>query len=279
LSDTDEPRNHEIKLLMPPTVVLDVGGMPTSDVIETFELRDESLPMSMQFLDFQRVLDEHGWNVRLRRKGGTHEGELTFKRRFRVEGDSVDAAWQSAREQRIVGADHFRKQLEWNLDRRTLSFSREQQFESPADSELDLPDLRRSVAIVLDELPGRLRELDLAGESVEHRLKHDACLYGPVTGVRWFGTWNKHDLWIERWDIPKSKVGPVRVVEASLVKGDYFDALEIQRTLADFLDVRGWLHNQSELKTKLILDGFAQSGVAASVSGEGVAQAKGGSSR
>ena len=224
--------------------------------------------MNMQFLDSQRVLDEHGWIVRLRRKGGADDGELTFKRRFHVENDAVDAAWQRARDANFVGADRFRRQLEWSRHGRTLSFSREKSFQWSHRDELGLPDLRQSVEIVLDELPGRLRALVIDGQSVEDRLRRGACLYGPVRGIRWFGTWHEEEAWIERWDIPTSSSGVGTVVEVSFVKADYFEALELRHILAEYLDARGWLHRRDDLKTKLILEAFTP-GCAAAASTRG----------
>src|SRR5262249_48136607 len=107
--------------------------------------------------------------------------------------------------------------------------------------------------------PGRLRSWEVDGQSAEDRLSHDACLYGPVSGVRWFGNWADHEVWIERWDIPSLKGDLETVVEMSLVKGDYFDALEVRRRLADQMLGHGWLHEQDDLKTKLVLDAFAPS--------------------
>jgi hypothetical protein len=84
--------------------------------------------------------------------------------------------------------------------------------------------------------------------------------------MRWFGTWDEQEAWIERWDIPPSNSGVGTVVEISLVKGDYFDALELRHTLAEYLRQHGWLHEQDDLKTKLILDAFTPGCTASSVS-------------
>jgi len=43
----------------------------------------------------------------------------------------------------------------------------------------------------------------------------------------------------------------------SLVQADYFDALELRDRLAAHLRQRGWLHEQDDLKTRIVLDAFA----------------------
>ena len=82
-------------------------------------------------------------------------------------------------------------------------------------------------------------------------------MYGPVSGIRWVGTWHDEKVWIERWEVRTSHSDVTTVVEMSLVQADYFDALELRDRLAAHLRQRGWLHEQDDLKTRIVLDAFA----------------------
>jgi len=86
--------NFEVKLLLDPARALTRQGDLTPEVKAEFGVQSPPRRQSVAFLDDAGLsLNGAGWTVRLRRRDGDEECELTFKRRYAVE-DGLDAALQ-----------------------------------------------------------------------------------------------------------------------------------------------------------------------------------------
>jgi hypothetical protein len=122
----------------------------------------------MQFVDTpNQDLKANGWNIRLQHSGDQHKCELTFKRRVRVDGEEIDSAWEDARNSGLTVTRRYRKQVEWNVVRRTLSFSIDRSFEASENStsKSALPNWSESISLAHGKLPGRLRRVDINARS------------------------------------------------------------------------------------------------------------------
>jgi len=251
---------HEVKLLLRPDVALTSTGALAPAFVRAFAVHGDASHVSMQFVDTpDKDLNTSGWNVRLRRTRGQRNGEVTFKRRFKVDDDSVDEAWDEARASGITDTGRYRQQLEWNRERRTLSFSIDKAFDVAIGSGSRLPAWDASLRVATSLFPGRLRRLQITAQPAPAAIAASAGIFGPVHGVRWEGTWNRTTpIRIESWDIRGSDaVGGVPVVELSVIERDYFAAKDRRDGLADYLHAQSWLEPNDALKTQLVLNRYA----------------------
>lgn len=245
--------DYELKLLVDPDRTLDAGGEPTADMRTAFAI-DEHQKIVMQFLDSARLeLDGAQWNVRIRAFEGEDELQLTYKKRYPIDGDGIDDALVRAKDDGFnADSQKYEAQVEWGLNRQTLTISRKVELDADESDPLDLPGERKSREIGADTIPTRLEQQVSPGWVRD--VLDVAHLYGPVRGDRWKGKWRGKKVSIEVWPIRgiPGQDGQ-QIVEVSLKEDDRAKARAIQSELRDFLAEQGWLLDSDLLKTQLIL--------------------------
>jgi len=250
--------DYELKLLVDPDRTLDAGGEPTADMRTAFAI-DEHKTIVMQFLDSaRRDLDDAQWNVRFRAFDDEDDLELTYKKRYPITNDDIDAALAHAAVDGFnADTDEYEAQVEWGMSRKTLSISKKAKPDSDGSDPLDLPGERKSRELCAESIPARLEQQ--VSQGWLHDVLDVAHLYGPVRGKRWKGSWKgsvggKKKVSIEVWPI-RGKPGQKgqRVVEVSVKEDDRATAQTIQAELRAFLAEKGWLLDREILKTQLIL--------------------------
>jgi len=250
LASTD----YELKLLVDSALTLDEGFEPLVDVRNAFTI-DERQQMVMQFADgVQLELNEVGWNVRLRAFEGENALQLTYKKRYQIDGDDIDGALaQAVADGFGADPDEYEAQVEWGLRHKTLSISKKVELAPEEADPLNLPGEERSRELAAANMPARLEE-QASGRDV----LAEAHLYGPVRGERWKGKWRGKKISIEVWHIralPGEEEKPL--VEVSVKEDDREKAQKIQEKLHDFLnDEQGWLIDGDSLKTQMILERY-----------------------
>jgi len=246
--------DYELKLLVDPALTLDEGFEPLGAVRDAFDI-DERQPMVMQFVDgVQLELNEAGWNVRLRAFEGENELQLTYKKRYQIDGDDIDGALaQAVADGFEADPDEYEAQVEWGLTRKVLSISKKVELAPEEADPLNLPGEQRSRELAAANIPARLEEQVSARDVLA-----EAHLYGPVRGERWKGKWRGKKISIEVWHIralPGMEEKPL--VEVSVKEDDREKAQKIQEKLHDFLnDEQGWLIDGDSLKTQMILERY-----------------------
>jgi len=248
--------DYEVKLMLHPERVLS-GPLLKKEVTAFFSMPEPATGYSLQFLDtVDKDLSGKGWNVRLRRFEGQNEVQLTFKKRYPVIGNNLDAALAQAA---FDGFDDqekdFEAQVEWGWESKTLSLS-----------------LEKSLAVNLpgSELPGEKSSRRDAIKHASPRFDNGfaprwgtkqlsaARVYGPVEARRYLGSWSGMKVTIEIWYLLGSSSGyPFpQAVEISFRTGSIQKAGMLQKQLMEQLKAKGWFYPEDVLKTELVLEQY-----------------------
>ena len=147
---------YEVKVYLSPEKVLTADNEPTKPVLDLLGIQGGPTKLRMLFLDGKRRdLHAEGWDVRFRDIEGDEKLELTYKKRYPVQGDDIDAALDAAARQGFdAGESDDEAEVEWGFRKKTLSFTRKKEVESPGGAALPRPGDARQFAV--DKLPGKL---------------------------------------------------------------------------------------------------------------------------
>jgi hypothetical protein len=173
--------DYEVKVLVNPDVALEVGDptRPNQTLRDTFGIHGSENGI-MQFLDGNnRELFQAGLIARIRALEGDEKLQLTYKKRYDIDGDDEDAVNRALDQATGDGfGDQYEAQIEWGLDEKQLTISRKKKGPKVGGS-LDLPGKKKSREIIVSELPSRMDDQIDGGAKA---ILQDAHLYGPVRG-------------------------------------------------------------------------------------------------
>lgn len=245
--------NYEVKIYMDPSIVLDSNNELNEDVLNSFEVTNSPLKMSVEYLDSMNLdLNNNGWDVRFRKKENDENFELTYKKRYAIQNGDIDGALNKAASEGFdKNEEDYEAQVDWGYGKETLSFSNDKDANISGYEGIDLPSSKEVIKAAVNKIPGKLT--NIGGKDI---LKN-AYIYGPVDSKRYTGVFNGEKLYIEVWNIKNSLGnGYEKVVEASFKTDSRSEAEEGHDELIDSLKENGWLLPKDELKTQMILDRY-----------------------
>jgi hypothetical protein len=252
--------DFEVKFFMPAQQVLEPDGDLKEEVRAVFDVAGEVTRLRMQFMDSANTeLHTTGWNVRIRAFEGEDGFELTYKKRYRFDGDTLERVLARAASDGFdAGEREYDAQVEWG-NRRTLSLSRRRSVELPDYGDLDMPTEDDSRSIAAEFIPGKL---DRSGPKDWARaILFAGHVYGPVRGRRWTGQWDGGKMVIEVWNVDRAPhANERRVAEISFKHDDEAQAAARRDRLQNFLRSHDWLRPDDVLKTDLILRSYRGGG-------------------
>ncbi|KAJ6439177.1 vegetative incompatibility protein HET-E-1 [Purpureocillium lavendulum] len=246
--------DYEARLLLNPEVVLNTEHEPTKDVLSAFGITTERTLMNVGFFDTEvKDISTADWSVRIRKPEDKTKFELTYKKRYNIMRDNVDAVLTTAKDHGFdAGNTNNEAQVEWGFLTRTLSVSREKKSGSLTNG-VDLPDEMEARKMLIDEAPDKFANWkpNKWGSATLNKSR----FYGPVLAKRWIGSWSTiPQLYIEIWPIRTGSNGKMTyIVEASFKTDSRLTAETKKADLMGFLKDRGWFLAQDALKTQLIL--------------------------
>jgi hypothetical protein len=254
--------DYEVKFFLDPAKVLVNLSEPTTQVNKAFGLSSSVTKLRMLFLDSKNhdlsknhVLNEVGWNVRLRTIEDEDGIELVYKKRFRIGDRPLSQILKQAASEGF-GADdtNYRAQVEWG-SRRTLSFTRKKTVQVKGVKGMELPKEADARRVAVAEIAGKLDRARPGGWA--RGILAEAHEFGPVKGRRWSGKHNGLKLDFEVWDILMADgKGTEPIVELSFKEDDEAKAESGHTKLENFLKAKGWLLKGDVLKTELILQRY-----------------------
>lgn len=250
--------DYEAKLLLLPTVALDDNLNLTSGLQKAFNISPGVAEISVLFLD-NDVKDIYtaGWSPRIRKTKGKDEFELTYKKRYAVLHEDVDAALTKAAQDGFAASDSnkYESQVEWGYDKMTLSISRNKKVSDAGIDSMSLLGLKAARKMLVDEAPNKFN--DFRGDGWGKRLLQEARMYGPIETKRFTGVWRGVKVNLEIWPIRIAKEARTElIVELSFKQDAMNDNNSLRSDLIDMLRENGWLCPQGSLKTQLIMDNY-----------------------
>ncbi|TPG68178.1 hypothetical protein EEL31_06285 [Brevibacillus laterosporus] len=249
--------DYEVKLLLDPDQVLSSDHKLLPEVLKAFNMPDSVIKMNVQFLDTDdQDLNQEGWISRIRKSDSKEHLELTYKKRYPIKNDDIDATLTQANKDGFDATDtDYEAQVEWGYKQKTLSISREKKVKQSGYQGTELPSLADSIKLVTTNIPGKLDKWLYAGWGKEKL--EQARIYGPVLAKRYTGTWNGLKTYVEIWPIKAASGNSVEyIVEASFKTAKSSVAVEKQKKLIVFLKEKGWFLPKDSLKTALILERY-----------------------
>ncbi|RAP31180.1 hypothetical protein C2W64_00352 [Brevibacillus laterosporus] len=201
-------------------------------------------------------MNQEGWISRIRKSDSKEHLELTYKKRYPIKNDDIDAALIQANKDGFDATDtDYEAQVEWGYKQKTLSISREKKVKQSGYQGTELPSLADSIKLVTTNILGKLDKWLYAGWGKEKL--EQARIYGPVLAKRYTGTWNGLKTYVEIWPIKAASGNSVEyIVEASFKTAKSSVAVEEQKKLIVFLKEKGWFLPKDSLKTALILERY-----------------------
>jgi len=238
----DKAIDYEVKYLLDASKVLDGFGNLSPEVFEFFEMK-EPAEIAVQLLErSDRCFEKAGWLNRVRNKG---KGlDLTFKKRYDVVGENLEAALKEAEAEGFSpDDDDYKIEMDWGYKKQTLSFSNSKTMATKKYDELELPDLQESIKLLKDKAPGKwLKAFDA-------ELLDESRLFGPIVYQKYTGKFRGRKLVIEVWPLPAQVL-----VEISFKEKKLPNAKERRELLFEVLDEKGWVLYKEYLKTKALLN-------------------------
>jgi hypothetical protein len=255
--------DYEVKILMNPSKALGSDNELKDEVSSTFSLSTSVTKMNVQFLDTDtRDIYNNGWSPRIRKMEGASEFELTYKKRYPINGElgdsteGIEAALATARTEGFdsTTSPPYDAQIEVGFRKQTLSISYDASYPSSDSGTMDLPLEHDSCGILSNKAPEKFNNGVTENWGIEKLAV--SRVYGPILARRWSkGKWDDiKKLSIEVWRI-KSDVGPGTeyIVEASFKVKTHAEAVEKRNKLVAVLQSKDWFLAQDSLKTTMIM--------------------------
>lgn len=249
--------DYEVKLLLDPSKVLGSDYKLTGSVKTAFGMPDTVTKMNVQFLDtIAKDIYNNGWSPRIRKMEGENDFELSYKKRYAITGDDINAALTLANQEGFDSGDtNYEAQVEWGYQKKTLSITRTKSGSKSGYSGMDLPSLSDSRSLLINNAPDKFDDWLYNGWGTS-KLSYSR-IYGPVLAKRSIGTWSGLQIYIEVWPIKNAAgTGTEYIVEASFKTNSASTASLKHDQLIAYLQSKGWFLPQDSLKTQLIMDRY-----------------------
>jgi hypothetical protein len=243
--------DFEIKFLLKSEEVLNPEF--TDALRSVFTTEPTVTKINVMFMDTDsKTLYQARWSARIRKKEDMPNFELTYKKRYTVNGGDIDAALTVANDDGFDAslANKYEAQVERGYKKMTLSLSHEKEVLDSGSDGTTLPDVESARGMIAGEAPDEL------GDWGKDALR-EARVYGPILTTRLVGRLKGTKLNVEVWPIVIAAEGrPVYIVEASVKAGTKDKAGERRGALEELLRGKGWLCPRDSLKTQLIMDNY-----------------------
>lgn len=252
--------SYEVKLNLAPSIVVDSSHNLVSSVRSEFSTGSSAKSYRVQYMDTAgRSMDGQGWSDRIRKRSDESTHQLQFKKRYPVAGGDVNAALTTAASEGLdSSASGFEFQVDWTLNKQTLSVQYEKDLtvSGYSGSGLNAPNLTTSRSISVANAPSKFANWTSAGWGTA--LLNNSVVYGPIDFKRYKGDFDDLELDIEIWTIVNAaRTGTEDIVEASFKTDSLSEATSARTNLINLLRTKGWLVESDVLKTSLIMERYA----------------------
>ncbi|WP_435168801.1 hypothetical protein [Paenibacillus glycanilyticus] len=249
--------DYEVKLLMDPSTTLGPDFKLTSSVLSAFSMPTTVTKMNVAFLDTNaKDIYDNGWSTRIRKTEGEDNFELSYKKRYTINNNDINAALTQANNDGFNSGDtNYEAQVEWGYQKKTLSITRSKNGSKSGYSGMDLPSISDARSLMINNAPDKFNDW-LSNDWGTTKLQASRY-FGPVLAKRSIGTWSGMQLYIEVWPIKNAAgTGTEYVVEASFKTNSATTASAKHDELVTYLQNKGWFLAQDSLKTQLIMDRY-----------------------
>ena len=242
----------EVKLLLDSESVLDEEHLLRKELKEAFRIGDGVQTISAVYLDTpERDFLDAGWINRIRVKEGKPKYTITYKKRYAVENNDLEATLAEARTDGFSLYDaQFPAELDWGYSEMTLSFSADVDVKTSGIPDIDLLERTDAAQMLAEQMPSE--ENDREAADWGKRMANSAEIVGPIHFLRYTGSIDDQSIRIEIWPVSVDN-GTEYIVEFSAEAKTVEAAAALHSTYIEFLDEMGILLHRDGLKTQRIL--------------------------
>ncbi|CAK9781790.1 hypothetical protein CC85DRAFT_281453 [Cutaneotrichosporon oleaginosum] len=245
----------EIKLGLDPNGALK-GGRPTHELLHAFRLEDTPDTRSYSYYDTEgHELNKAGWAIRLRHKDGK-DFEATYKKRYTVGPEGLDAALKLARDEGFDKSDtNYDAEVDWTFSKKTLSFTLKKEWPAKGHHGTTLPDDDTGRHMLLKYMPNKLH--NWGKQHWGDKTMATTRQHGPVTSNVWKGNWARTLVKLEVLPVINAKGdGHETIVELSFGAETEAEATSLRDKALSQMKSAGWLLDHDVLKTRIVLDRY-----------------------
>ena len=152
------PDSYELHFMLNSDLVLDENHLLKQDVCSFFEAdEDDYKSFAVAYYETSdRLFNQEGWINRIRmREDKPKKGfKLTFKKRYPVSGNDINAAMVKAQSDGFDLSDNsLSKQVEWNYSSMVLSLSSDAETDTGSRKKMDDLSLEDALSMLKDNMP------------------------------------------------------------------------------------------------------------------------------
>lgn len=245
----------EIKLQLTHDQVLDDNYLPTDSIREKFQIQEDFRTIDVVYLETpDREYQNSGWINRIRVKDDKARYELTYKIRYAVEDDNLEAALTNARADGFSLYDtQFEAEFDWNYAGMALSFSADVNLKMNEVPDMDLLSKEDAIRMITDNMPSEEKNWNQPDWGIQ--MADDLQVTVPVHYQRYSGTLGEQSITLEIWQMPDGDETQV-IVELSTKCDSVEEAAPIREELIETLEEMGVLIHSDAPKTQIVLDGL-----------------------
>ena len=231
----------EVKLLLNNDLVLDEDKLLSENILEKLMLDKEYENYEAAFLDTaDRAFLSDGWVNRIRMEEGKKKYTISYKKRFKVNGEDLEGSLEAAAAAGFPQDDQdFEPEVDWGYRSMTLSFKNETKIKTKKH----LPEGDAAVEIVMENMPSREKRSENCQLEV----------VGPLKLKRYNGS-EDDNIRVEVWEIAHGEQ-TWYITEYSIECESVQNAVKQRESAIQMLDALGILLHEDGLKTEMILLG------------------------
>lgn len=244
--------DYEVKLLLDSTEVLNSDNLLKKNFRENFDIGKSYDEASVLYVDTSDLLfNQAGWNNRIRIKEDSNKFELTYKRRYAISNSDITSALNKANSDGFdINDTDYEAQVDWGYNKMTLSLSYGEKKSNSGYKDLKLPGKDKSISMLKDNMPDEL-------ESLGKKEFKNGKVFGPITYLKYKGSYENTDVDIEIWPIYNEDNDEIEyITELSFKSDSYNTAASVRSDLIKYLDSLGVLLHRDSLKTQMILNNY-----------------------
>ncbi len=246
--------NYEVKLLLDSDMVLNSDDSLKKTYRDLFGTGKDYEEIGTLYIDTDNLsFQTEGWTNRIRIKENSNDFDLTYKKRYSIQGQDITTALTQANNEGFDISDtNYEAQVDWGYEKMTLSLSCKKTASAKDYNEMELPSKKDAIAMLKDKMPGKLENWlykNWGKDTIE-----DGRKYGPIYYSKYSGEYKGIDVDIEIWPLYNKETQKIEMVtELSFKADDYTEASSYRTDLINYLDDLGVLLHYDSLKTQKIL--------------------------
>lgn len=255
---------YEVKFLLDDAKVLDGDHKLSASYCSDFKIDGYTTNVIQYMETSDRSFNNEGWINRIRYKEEKGKHDITFKKRYSVPNDDIEAALTLANADGFNADDKlFEAEIDWSYDKMTLSFSTKEKLKG--FSAFELPDQAESASYLKLYMP-TIEKVAMAQPSDSgnvvvagraNTLMQDSVVCGPVQATVYEGEVAGIEVGIEVWPVYTKSTGVTEyVTEISFDADTFEEAAENRTKLQNALDDMGILVHGGSLKTQKVLGAY-----------------------